>query len=280
MRIDAHQHYWTIGRGDYGWITPEIAALYRDFLPQDLLPAREKHGITGTILVQAAPTYAETEYILALSEHEPSVLGVVGWLDLFDPHHRAQYEKHQLHPKYKGFRIMVQDMPDASIILRPEFVRAVQYFEKEEVPVDILVTHEQLDSVIKLIDQVPNLHGVINHIAKPDIKGEMSVTWVRQMEKIASYPNLYCKLSGMVTEADHEHWVVSDFTNYIHSVIDLFGVDRVMYGSDWPVCLLAATYDEVWDIVESALPDNWSSSDREKLFGLNAKRFYNLSTFR
>lgn len=276
MRIDAHQHYWTISRGDYGWITPEIPTLYRDFLPQDLLPAREKHHIEGTILVQAAPTYAETEYILALAEDEPSVLGVVGWLDLFDANHRTHYERHRMHPKYKGFRVMIQDMPDASDILTPEFTKALQYFEQEQVPVDILITYKQLDSFVKLMEQVPNLYGVIDHIAKPDIQDEMNVTWVQHMKELASYPHMYCKLSGMVTEADHDNWQVSDFTSYIQTIIHLFGVDRVMFGSDWPVCLMAATYDEVLNIVESALPDNWGKTEREKLFGRNARQFYKL----
>ncbi|WNQ10918.1 amidohydrolase family protein [Paenibacillus aurantius] len=276
MRIDAHQHFWKIDRGDYGWITPEIPVLYRDYLPEDLKPILDRHGIGGTIAVQAAPTLEETDYLLSLAEKHPAILGVVGWLDLNDPRWREHFERHRQHPRYIGFRIMIQEMPDARVILEPSFVEALRFFAEEDVPVDLLVKAGQLDSLVELLDRVPNVRGVIDHIAKPFIsRGEME-PWLSQMRRIASHPGIYCKLSGMVTEADPESWKPSDLTGYIRSAIELFGPDRVMFGSDWPVCLLAASYDEVMEALEESLPDGYSEVDREKLFGGNAAVFYKL----
>jgi len=276
MRIDAHQHYWNISRGDYGWITPEFPVLYRDFLPADLQPERERHRIDGTILVQAAPTYEETDYVLSLAEGEPSVLGVVGWLDLADPDHLRHYERHRIHPKYKGFRLMIQDMPDARAILEPSFIRSLRHFEERQVPVDLLVKHSQLEPLLELLSHVPRLKGVIDHIAKPDIRNGVYETWLRHMGEIAGYPNLYCKLSGMVTEADRANWRHADYGTCVRGIAALFGPDRIMFGSDWPVCLLAASYGEVIEVLERSLPDDWSVEDRQKLYGENAGLFYNL----
>lgn len=276
LRIDAHQHYWTISRGDYGWITPELPKVYRDFLPEDLKPLLSKHDLDGTILVQAAPTLEETEYILSLAEADETILGVVGYLDLNDPNciqHHRQFAKH---PKYVGFRIMIQDMPDARAILAPHFVEALKYFEQADVPVDLLVTSGQLEPVMKLMEQVPQLRGVIDHLAKPEIRSGRLQPWAEQMQQLAAYPKLYCKISGMVTEADHDNWQLEQFEPYIRTVMDAFGTERIMFGSDWPVCLLAASYDEVVQIVEQAIPADWPSESRKRLFGGNAKTFYKL----
>ncbi|WP_019640514.1 amidohydrolase family protein [Paenibacillus fonticola] len=276
MRIDAHQHYWRIDREDYGWITPEIPVLYRDFLPEDLEPALKEHRIDGTILVQAAPTIAETEYILSLAGQTASVLGVVGWLDLFQDDHRQHYERFRRHPKFAGFRIMIQDMPDSSRILDRNFVEALRGYAAEEVPVDLLVVSEQLGHTLELIQQVPGLRGVIDHIAKPPVKRGELEPWLHYMEEISRFPGIYCKLSGMVTEGDHEQWKPEDFQPYIHHILQLFGPERVMFGSDWPVCLLAATYGEMMDILLQALPDAWGEAELARLFGGNAKHFYKL----
>ncbi|OMF32202.1 amidohydrolase [Paenibacillus sp. FSL H8-0548] len=276
MRLDSHQHYWSIERGDYGWITPDIPVLYRDFLPQHLEPLLNKHKLDGSIVVQAAATLAETDYLLRLSEGEDSILGVVAWLDLADPDYRSHYERFAQHPKFVGFRIMIQDMPDANAILELSFVEALTFFAEKGVPVDFLVVSHQLEPLVKLLDQVPTLRAVIDHIAKPLIKDGVLEPWKSQMSQIATYPNLYCKLSGMVTEADHSSWKPSDFQPYIEHVLDVFGTDRVMFGSDWPVSLLAATYDELVEVLEQALPKSWTEAERDRLFGLNAKEFYQL----
>jgi L-fuconolactonase len=276
MRVDAHQHYWSIERGDYGWITPDIPVLCRDFLPQHLEHHLNKHKLDGSIVVQAAATLAESDYLLALSEASATILGVVTWLDLADPDYRNHYERFAQHPKFVGFRVMIQEMADANAILAPSFVEALAFFAEKRVPVDLLVVSHQLEPLIKLLDQVPGLHAVIDHIAKPRIKDGILEPWKSQMSQIAAHPHIYCKLSGMVTEADHSSWKPSDFKPYIEHMLAAFGEDRVMYGSDWPVSLLAASYDDVVAVLEEALPNTWTEAEREKLFGLNAKEFYRI----
>ena len=276
MRIDAHQHYWKINRNDYGWITPGIPNLYRDFLPADLEPHLTKHEMDGSILVQAAPTIDETHFILSLAEQSSSVLGVVGWLDLLDTDHRQHYDQFRRSPKFKGFRIMIQDMTDASRILDPAFIEALRGYADEDVPVDLLLVSDQMEFVAELLKKVPNLRGVVDHIAKPPIKEKTFEPWKQYLSEFAQYPGIYCKLSGMVTEGDHARWVKGDFTPYIRTTLNLFGPKRVMFGSDWPVCLLAADYSEVMDILLRSLPEDWSKRELELLFGVNAKEFYKL----
>jgi L-fuconolactonase len=276
MRIDAHQHYWKIDRGDYGWLTPELPILYRDFLPDDLLSHLQQHNLDKTIVVQAAPTLEETDFLLSLSEESDTIAGVVGWLDLNDPDFHIHYKKFSQHPKYLGFRVMIQEMPDARAVLEPQFVQALRYFAEEDVPVDLLVVSHQLEVVVQLLEQVPGLRAVIDHIAKPLISEGVIEPWISQMAAIAKHPNIYCKLSGMVTEANHTEWQDGEFTAYIQHVLDVFGTERVLFGSDWPVCLLAADYDEVIEVLAQALPETWSESDKARLFGLNAKEFYKL----
>jgi L-fuconolactonase len=276
IRIDAHQHYWKIARNDYGWITPDIPMLYRDFLPEDLLPHLKEHHLNGTIVVQAAATLAETEYILSLSEASETILGVVGWLDFNDPAYREHFARFSSHPKFVGFRVMIQEMSDPNLILEPHFIEAFAYFAANDVPIDLLVVSHQLDAVVKLLKRVPGLRGVIDHIGKPRIAEGVLEPWKSQLAEIARYPGIYCKLSGMVTEVDHQNWQPSDFTAYIRYVIGVFGTDRILFGSDWPVCLLAASYDETMDVLLQALPEPWSEADNAKLFGENAAVFYKL----
>lgn len=276
MRIDAHQHYWKIDRGDYGWITSQLPVLYRDYMPVDLEPLLNKHGFHGSILVQAAPTLEETDYILSIAERTASVLGVVGWLDLLAPDHAQQYERLCRNPKFKGFRVMIQDMPDLSVLKEPSYVEALQDYAEKGVPVDLLFVAHQIEAVLELLLKVPKLRGVIDHIGKPSIQDKELEPWRRYMSEIARLPGIYCKLSGMVTEGDHKHWGRSDFLPYIQTVLELFGPERVMYGSDWPVCLLAAEYSEVEAILLDSLPATWSDVEYRRLFGANAKEFYRL----
>lgn len=276
MRIDAHQHYWKLERGDYGWPTPELPVLYRDFLPDDLLPHLHQHHVDQTIVVQAAPTLEETDYLLSLSDESGTIAGVVGWLNLNDPDFLIHYKRFSEHPKYVGFRVMIQEMPDASVILEPHFVDALRYFAEKEVPVDLLVVSNQLEPVVQLLELVPGLRAVIDHIAKPRIADGVMEPWKSQMAAIARHPNIYCKLSGMVTEANHKEWKPEDFTAYIRHALDMFGTERVIFGSDWPVCLLTADYGEVVDVLTHSLPQDWSELDKARLFGLNAREFYKL----
>jgi len=276
MRIDAHQHYWSMSRTDYGWITPELPVLYRDYLPEDLEIHLKKHSIDGTISVQAAPTYQETEYLFTLADRSDSILGVVGWLDLLDPSHQEYFERWRKHPKFVGFRIMIQEMSDASGLLEPKFVEALQVYAEMGFPVDLLVTSNQLNELNELLDAVPGLRGVIDHIGKPRIAEQVFEPWAAQIERASRHQNIYCKISGLVTEADHQAWKPQHFKRYIEHVLEVFGPERVIFGTDWPVCLLAATYDEVLDILESAIPKSWGKQERARLFGENAREFYKL----
>ncbi|GIO60366.1 amidohydrolase family protein [Paenibacillus cineris] len=276
MRIDAHQHYWSIARDDYGWITPSIPVLYRDYQPSDLLPHLAEHHLDGTILVQAAPTYEETDYILELAAHDDRVLGVVGYMDLADDDHKGHFERFAQHPKFVGFRLMIQDMEDADAILEPSYAASIKHYASLGVPVDLLVRSDQLDTLVRLIEQIPDLHAVIDHLAKPRIAAGEMEPWAGYMKRLASYPNLYCKLSGMVTEADHDGWKPDQLMPYVRHVLDCFGADRVMFGSDWPVCLMASSYDGVVDALMKTLPPTWGADESLKLFGGNAAAFYRL----
>lgn len=277
MRIDAHQHFWKIDRNDYGWITPEIPVLFRDYLPSDLEPHLPKHGIGKTILVQAAPTIEETEFILELSETADFIAGVVGWLDFEDPTYKKQYERFCKHPKFIGLRVMIQEMEDPNTVLSPAYFEAFSYFAEQDVPVDLLVLANQLPQLVRLLERIPRLRGVVDHLAKPPIASGVLEPWRSHMAEIAQYPNICCKLSGMVTEAGRQGWKKEDFTAYVHATLDLFGAERVMFGSDWPVCLLAATYDEVVDILRQALQDRLPAEAIEAVFGANAAKFYKLN---
>lgn len=276
MRIDAHQHFWKIDRNDYGWITPELPVLFRDYLPSDLEPHLQKHGIGKSILVQAAPTLEETEFILELSEQADFIAGVVGWLDLADSSYRKQYERFCQHPKFIGFRVMIQEMEDPNLVLSSAYVEALSYFAEQAVPIDLLVLAKQLPQLVRLLEQVPHLRGVVDHLAKPPIAKGVMEPWRSHMAEIAQHPNIYCKLSGMVTEADPRGWKKEDFVAYVLETLDLFGPERVMFGSDWPVCLLAATYDEVVDLFRYTVQDRLSPEETEAVFGGNAAKFYKL----
>jgi L-fuconolactonase len=275
MRIDSHQHYWKIDRNDYGWITPEIPKLYHDFLENDLKPHLKKNKIDKTIVVQAAPTIEETEFILSLSNESETIAGVVGWIDLENPSYKEHLNRFRQNPKFVGMRVMIQDMPDENKILEPGYLHAFSYFAELDLPVDLLVRSDQLPAVLELLKQVP-IRGVIDHIAKPEIKQGKIEPWKRQMEQIAQYPNIYCKLSGMVTEADQMNWKKEDFVAYVHHIVQVFGKSRVMFGSDWPVCLLAASYDQVYELLKETLPGRLTEEEEAKIFGGNAFEFYKL----
>ncbi|OUS69602.1 amidohydrolase [Paenibacillus sp. MY03] len=276
MRIDAHQHYWKLDRGDYNWLNPELSKLYRDFLPSDLTPILHTHNIDKTVLVQAAPTLAETEYMLALAEHDLTIAGVVGWLDLESNVFPALFQQLMTHTKFVGIRPMLHDLPDDEWILRPKVIQSLKLLAEYDFPVDFLIYSRHLPHLNKLIQQVPNLRGVVDHIGKPNIaKGEME-PWRTQIAELASGTNIYCKLSGMVTEANHMEWDYKQLSPYIQHCLDVFGTDRVMFGSDWPVCLLVASYDEVVSILEGHISSNLNQADLSKVWGYNAIDFYRL----
>jgi L-fuconolactonase len=276
MRIDAHQHYWKVERGDYGWLTPEAGILYKDFGPADLEAQLEEHRIDATIVVQAAPTTAETEYLLELCEQEPTLAGAVGWIDPEADDFEATLLRLKASKYFLGIRPMLQDMADDAYIVRPKVLEALRLLVKHDAALDLLVRPRQLPHVLRMLELVPGIRAIVDHIAKPDIAGHVTDPWLDHMEAIAAYPNVYCKLSGMVTEADHERWQPEDIIPYVRLVCKRFGPDRVVFGSDWPVCLLAASYEQVVRILEEALPPEWTAKQRQAVFGGNAAAFYRI----
>jgi L-fuconolactonase len=277
LRIDSHQHFWKLERGDYGWISPDMKAIYRDFGPGDLEQHLSANGIDRTIVVQAAPTLQDTDFMLELADRSERIAGVVGWIDLTSPEFAEQYRRFKQHPKFVGFRVMIQAMDNAEDVLQPNIVEALRCFEQQDVPVDLLLKSNQFDAVLQLLELVPNLRGVIDHMAKPQIAEGQWEPWCSQMEKAAGYPKLYCKLSGMVTEADHLGWKPDDFVRYVQHTVKVFGTGRVMFGSDWPVCLLAASYSQVLEVLEQALPEGLSDEEKADVYGGNAVRFYKIT---
>jgi L-fuconolactonase len=275
MRIDSHQHYWKPSRGDYRWMTPG-SVLHRDYLPADLRAVLERHNIQKTVLVQAAQTVAETEFLLELAASDESIAGVVGWLDMEAPDFAAQFERFRRNPKFIGLRPMLQDLEDDRWILRPAVVEALRHVARADFPFDFLTYPRHLPFVLQVLDAVPGLRAVIDHISKPDIRAGKLDPWREWMAAAARHPNVFCKLSGMVTEADHQHWRAEDLRPYVEHVAACFGFDRVMFGSDWPVCLLAASYDRVIGALDEILATRLDQDKEKKLFGLNAARFYKL----
>ncbi|OPA80955.1 hypothetical protein BVG16_00995 [Paenibacillus selenitireducens] len=275
MRIDAHQHYWKTERGDYGWLTPEQGILYADYLPEQLHETLEVYRFERTIVVQAAPTLEETEFMLSLYEKYDSIAGVVGWLDLASPEFGEQYAKFRKHKGFVGFRPMLQDLPDPWI-LQTQVMTNLELAVRDECPIDLQLRPRHLPYMLEALRVFPTLRGVIDHAAKPFIAEKSMDPWKMQMTEMAAYPNVMCKLSGLVTEANQQAWSWEDFVPYVHHVVEVFGSDRIMFGSDWPVCLATCSYKEVYDTLLRALPSNLSQYDDDAFFGGNAKRFYDL----
>jgi len=278
MRVDSHQHFWQLARGDYDWTLGNEKVLHRDYFPADLNAHLEQSKIDKTIVVQAAPTLKDTEFMLGLAKEHDSIAGVVGWMDLERSDYRQQYRYLLEQPGLVGIRVMIQSMSNADDVLRPASLAALQFLAAENFPVDLLLRSHQLSSVLQLLHEVPNLRGVIDHCAKPDIAKGQWEPWASQIEELASYPALYCKLSGMVTEADHEGWTVKQFIPYVRHIVQAFGTDRVMFGSDWPVCLFTATYPQIVGLLEFCVGPDWTDEERAALYGGNASRFYRLES--
>lgn len=277
MRIDAHQHYWKLSRGDYGWLTPDMGLLYRDYLPADLEPILERHNIAKTVLVQAAPTVEETDYMLSLAAEHDSIGGVVGWLDMADPDFPRLFEKYRQIPAFVGIRPMLHDLSDDAWVTQPSVLENLRLLAAHDLPFDFLVRPQHLPHVIHVLEQVPGLRAVVDHIAKPLIKDRQFEPWRSQISAIAQHDNVYCKLSGMVTEADHANWTPADLKPYVDHTVECFGLERVMFGSDWPVSLLASSYEGVIGALEGILKPQLDDAAMAQVFGGNAGRFYGVS---
>jgi L-fuconolactonase len=276
MRIDSHQHFWKASRDDYHWMSPAVPALCRDFLPAVLRPLLKKNKIDKTILVQAAQTKAETDFLLELAAHNDFIAGVIGWLDMDSPDFPRELEIYSKKPKFLGIRPMLQDLPDDDWILRPRVIQALRWIVDRDMPFEFLTYTRHLPHVLTVLEKVPELRAVIDHVSKPEIKNRKLDPWRSLMARVAGHSNVYCKLSGMITEADHKTWTPDDLRPYVEHVLDSFGVERVMFGSDWPVCVLAGSYDQVAAALQAVVKPHLNKQDEIAVFGGNAARFYKL----
>jgi L-fuconolactonase len=273
MRIDAHQHFWQYNPARDGWITDQMAILKKDFLPHHLWAELAANNMQGCIAVQTDQSEAETSFLLGLAGHHDLIQGVVGWVDVRADNLVERLEVFSKCPKLCGFRHIVQAEPDDRFMLQPAFLRGMNCLAEFGFTYDILVYPRQLPAAIELVSKYPDQLFVIDHIAKPSIREKRYLPWARYLRTIAGNPNVYCKISGLVTEATWQAWSANDFKPYLDLVFEVFGVDRLMFGSDWPVCLLAASYSQVVQLIAD-YTQNMPSAAREKIFGLNAAHFY------
>jgi L-fuconolactonase len=278
MILDAHQHFWQLSQPfDYAWLrAPDKANICRDFLPADLRPLIQRAGVDRTIFVQTQHNLAENRWVLKLAEENDWIAGVVGWVDLQSPRCEEQLLEFMDHPKFVGVRHITQDEPDDDFIVRPAALNGLKVLEKHRVPFDLLFFVKHLKHAVTVARAVPNLPLVIDHLAKPRIKDHSLDDWLPHFRAAAACPNVFCKLSGMITEADWEHWQPADVSPYIDAALELFGPERLMYGSDWPVCELAGSYQEQFDALRENLLQ-LSSSEREKIMGGTAVKFYGVT---
>jgi L-fuconolactonase len=274
MRIDSNQHFWRYSSAEYPWI-PAGTPLERDWLPADLESLQRPLNFDGSVAVQARQSIAESDWLLGLADAAPRILGVVGWVDLRSAQVGRDLERLARHPRFVGVRHVVQDEPDDAFLLRSDFLRGIALLKDFGLTYDLLVYPRQLPAAIRLVERFPSQPFVLDHIAKPFIKAGTLEPWASLVRQLATFPNLVCKISGMVTEADHQHWQTSDFTPFLDLVIDAFGPSRLMFGSDWPVCRLAASYEQVEGLVRDRVR-GWSPAEQAAFWGGNCARFYGL----
>jgi L-fuconolactonase len=275
LRIDAHQHFWKYDAREYDWIGAGMEVLRRDFLPQDLEPQLRRAGFQGSIAVQVRQSLEETRWLLELAERNPFVLGVVGWVDLLSPEAAAQLDGFRGAPKLVGVRHIVQSEPDERFLLRKAFLRGISLLEDRGLSYDILIYPRHLTAATELVARFPGVRFVLDHAAKPEIrKGEIR-DWGADLRGLASRPNVVCKLSGLVTEADWKTWTPEGVRPYLDVAWEAFGPDRLLIGSDWPVCTLAADYGRTMGLVLDYLSRR-PAAEQEAVCGGNARRFWNL----
>lgn len=277
MLVDAHQHFWQRSQPfDYRWLdAPQLAPICRDFLPEDLLPHLRATGVERTVFVQTQHNLAENRWVLGLAAQHEFIAGVVGWVDLASPACEEQLAEFVEQPKFVGVRHVVQDEPDDDFIVRPEVLRGLRVLEKQRVPFDLLFYVKHLRHAATVARHVPELPLVIDHLAKPRVREHVLVDWLPHLRAAAACPNVFCKLSGLVTEAAWHDWTVADLQPYVDAALECFSPQRLMFGSDWPVCELSASYEEVHAAMGEALA-TLSPGERESIFGGTAQRFYGL----
>ena len=274
-RIDSHQHFWKFDPVRDSWINDEMKFIQKDFLPADLQPILEQNGFDGCITVQSDQDYVENRFQLDNAEGNDFIKGIVGWVDLKSRHVEKDLEYLSQFEKMKGFRHVLQGEHQRDLMLQASFMNGISLLNKYDFTYDILIFKDQLQYLPKFVSSFPDQPFVLDHISKPDIKTGNIDQWKKDISALGQFQNLYCKISGMVTEADWKAWKKENFKPYMDVVVETFGVDRIMFGSDWPVCLVAASYDEVVGIVEDYF-SSFSEDEKEKFFALNAIEFYNL----
>lgn len=276
-RVDAHQHYWQLDQPfNYEWLKqPPMERICRDYTPADLFPHLQATGVERTVFVQTQHRLEENRWVLELATEHDWVAGIVGWVDLASPLCEQQLMDFWDHPKFVGIRHITQDEPDDDFIVRDEVLRGLRVLERRQVPLDLLFYVKHLHHAATLGRQLPQLPMVIDHLAKPRIKDQSIDDWLPQLQAAAQCDNIYCKLSGMVTEADWEHWQPADLRPYVEAALEAFGPQRCMFGSDWPVCELAASYEQVHHALKEIL-GGLSPAESELIFGGVAEKFYQL----
>ncbi len=274
--VDAHQHFWDPNRFEYVWMSPKVQPLVRAFLPEDLKPIVEAAGVQYTVVVQAISSLDEARWLLQLASKNEFIAGVVTWCDLQSADLGVVLDELQKHPKFKGVRHQIEDESDDSWMLRDKVVAGFRELERRAIPYDMLVRPRHLRLLTEVRDLCPGLKIVVDHIAKPRIADRLFEPWASDLSAAAKLPNVWCKLSGMNTEANWKTWTHEDLKPYVRHVVDSFGYDRVMFGSDWPVCVLAGTYEQTINVLKEALGP-LSAEASIKLWRENAIAFYSLN---
>jgi len=276
MIIDSHQHFWQLGRFDYPWMNSSLGVLYRDYLPDQLEPILGQNGVGKTVVVQASNSVEESRWLLNLADEHPFIAGVVGWVDLGSDDVDRQLDELVPHPKFKGVRHLVESEPADDWLIQPQVLRGLKRLSTYGVSYDLLVHTRHLKYIQKVVDACPDLKLVIDHMAKPPIANGEIETWRQELRQVAANERIYCKLSGLVTEANWTSWTKSDLRPYVDCALELFGSSRLLFGSDHPVCLLAASYEQVLASFHELL-NELSDDEEQKIFGSNAAEFYGLN---
>lgn len=274
-RLDSHQHFWKFDPIRDAWIDESMKVIQRDFLPTDLEPILVQNGITGCVAVQADQSADETDFLLSLADDYTFIKGVVGWIDFEAKNIDDQLTEYKRFTKLRGFRHILQGEKQRDYMLRPAFLDGVSKLKRHGYTYDILIFPDQLSYALKFVREFPDQPFVVDHLAKPYIRSREIEQWRKDMSALARYEHVCCKVSGMITEADWKMWKREDLYPYLDAVVESFGTERLMFGSDWPVCLVAGSYEDVLDVVEHYFA-GFSNEEREGVFGGNAVRFYNL----
>jgi L-fuconolactonase len=275
MKIDAHQHFWKYNPVRDNWITDEMSIIRKDFLPPDLKTLLHDNGIDGCVTVQSDQSYEENFFQLNNAAENDFIKGVVGWIDFTEIDLENKLNELKEYAKLKGFRHVLQGEPQRDLMLEPFFINGIALLTKYNFTYDILIFADQIKYASKLVNMFPEQKFVLDHIAKPDIKNYSITEWKKDIEILSKHGNVYCKISGMVTEADWKNWHKEDFIPYLDVVVNAFGAERIMFGSDWPVCLVAASYSQMKSIVDDYFAA-FSDGEKNFFYGKNAMRFYNL----